>query len=132
MIRTSQHRISHCTSCHHMGAVCQAGYEMIQKLRESISAAGEAIPEDFEISGTACLTSCPRACIIGYYGSKDATYLFGDVSSEAELQELVAYAKAYSVDVSGIHGVYEAESLAQIAAQSSSFIAIERSTQPMH
>ncbi len=53
-----EHRITICTSCKHKGTQCRPGFELIDKLRKAL--AQEAIPEEFEISGVACMAGCDR------------------------------------------------------------------------
>ncbi|MEX3017614.1 DUF1636 family protein [Gymnodinialimonas hymeniacidonis] len=94
---TPNHRISVCTSCKHKGATCEPGYDLIKRLREAIDAAGDAIPEAFEISGVACMAGCDRPCTIAYHGTRKATYLFGDIDADEDIEALVAFARQYSV-----------------------------------
>ena len=96
MIRSNTHRISVCISCKHKGTNCQPGYELIAKLRQAIDEAGDAIPEDFEISGVACMAGCDRPCTVAYHGSRKATYLFGDVEPETDIEDLVTFARQYA------------------------------------
>lgn len=37
------HRITICTSCRHIGTQCRPGYELIDKLRQALTQAGEAV-----------------------------------------------------------------------------------------
>jgi len=90
------HRITICTSCRHKGTACRPGYELIDKLRRAIASAGPAIPEAFEISGVACMAGCDHPCTVAYHGSKKATYLFGDIDPETDIEDLVAFAKHYA------------------------------------
>ncbi|MEO0487321.1 MAG: DUF1636 domain-containing protein [Pseudomonadota bacterium] len=90
------HQITVCTSCRHKGTQCRPGYELIDKLRRAIAEAGDAVPEDFEISGVACMAGCDRPCTVAYHGTRKATYLFGDVDPEADIDDLVAFAKSYA------------------------------------
>lgn len=96
MGRIKSHRISVCTSCKYKGTTCKPGYEMIEKLRTAIDAAGDAIPEEFEISGVACMAGCDRPCAVAYYGSRKATYLFGDIDPETDINDLVEFARQYA------------------------------------
>lgn len=96
MGRIKSHRISVCTSCKYKGTTCKPGYEMIEKLRTAIDAAGDAIPEEFEISGVACMAGCDRPCTVAYYGSRKATYLFGDIDPETDINDLVEFARQYA------------------------------------
>ena len=90
------HRITICTSCRHKGNECRPGYELINKLRQAIADAGAAIPEDFQISGVACMAGCDRPCTVAYHGSKKATYLFGDIDPETDIEDLVNFAQQYA------------------------------------
>jgi predicted metal-binding protein len=90
------HRITICTSCRHKGTTCRPGYELIEKLRQAIASAGDAIPEEFEISGVACMAGCDHPCTVAYHGTKKATYLFGDIEPETDIEDLVAFATQYA------------------------------------
>ncbi|NQY61010.1 DUF1636 family protein [Cognatishimia sp.] len=96
MGKTTSHKITVCTSCKHKGTSCKPGYELINKLRTAIDQAGEAIPEEFEISGVACMAGCDRPCTVAYYGSRKATYLFGDIDPDTDIQDLVEFAQQYA------------------------------------
>ncbi len=97
MNRTSTHRITICTSCRHKGDTCQPGYELIKRLDAAIKAAGDTISEDFEIAGTACMAGCDRPCTVAYYASRKASYLFGDIDADQDIEALVDFAKQYAV-----------------------------------
>lgn len=90
------HKITVCTSCRHKGTDCRPGYKLIQKLRSAIKDAGDAIPENFEISGVACMAGCDRPCTVAYHGSCKATYLFGDIDPADDVDDLVTFAKQYA------------------------------------
>ena len=96
MERRTNHQITICTSCRHKGSACRPGYELIERLRCAIAAAGDAVPEDFEISGVACMAGCDRPCTVAYHGSRKATYLFGDIDPETDIDDLVAFAQQYA------------------------------------
>ena len=96
MDRTIQHRITVCTSCKHKGTDFRPGYALIEKLRRAIAAAGETIPKDFAISGVACMAGCDRPCTVAYHGTDKATYLFGDMTAEDDIDDLVDFAKLYA------------------------------------
>ena len=91
-----EHRITICTSCRHKGTQCRPGYELIEKLRQAIAQAGDAVPEEFEISGVACMAGCDRPCTVAYHGSRKATYLFGDIDPATDVDDLVAFARQYA------------------------------------
>jgi len=65
-------------------------------LRAAINAAGNAIPEDFEVSGVACMAGCDRPCTVAYYGSHKATYLFGGIDPAVNIDDLVTFAQQYA------------------------------------
>lgn len=90
------HRITVCTSCRHKGKTCRPGFELIEKLRLAISAAGGAVRDDFEISGVACMAGCDRPCTVAYHASRKATYLFGDVDPDVDIDDLVTFAQTYA------------------------------------
>ncbi len=92
----NNHRITICTSCKHKGTQCQPGFELIEKLKTAIQAAGDTITDGFEISGVACMAGCDRPCTVAYHGSRKATYLFGDIDPDVDVDDLVAFAQQYA------------------------------------
>ena len=96
MTTHQNHKITVCTSCRHKGTDCRPGFELIEKLRAAIAAAGDTISEDFEISGVACMAGCDRLCTVAYHGSRKATYLFGDVDPKVDINDLVTFARQYA------------------------------------
>lgn len=97
MDRPKSHRITVCTSCKHKGETCRPGYELIARLRKAIEAAGDSITEEFEISGTACMAGCDRPCTVAYHSTRKAAYLFGDITPEDDIDDLVEFARQYAV-----------------------------------
>lgn len=95
MSQHPNHKIFVCTSCRHKGGQCRPGYELITRLRAAIRTAGTAISDDFEISGIACMAGCDRPCTLAYQASKKASYLFGDIEPDEDIDALVAFAKLY-------------------------------------
>ncbi|WP_227270152.1 DUF1636 family protein [Roseobacter weihaiensis] len=96
MKRTSNHKITICTSCKHQGTNCRPGYELIERLRNAIETAGDSVTESFEISGVACMAGCGRPCTVAYHGTRKATYLFGDIDPETDIDDLVSFARQYA------------------------------------
>ena len=90
------HRITICTSCRHKGTECRPGFELIEKLRHAIAQAGDFVPDDFEISGVACMAGCDRPCTVAYHGTRKATYLFGDIDPDTDVEDLVTFARQYA------------------------------------
>ncbi|MEM9970165.1 MAG: DUF1636 domain-containing protein, partial [Pseudomonadota bacterium] len=54
------------------------------------------VPKEFEISGVVCMAACDRPCTVAYHGSRKATYLFGDVEPDADIDDLVTFARQYA------------------------------------
>ncbi|MEM8630552.1 MAG: DUF1636 domain-containing protein [Pseudomonadota bacterium] len=96
MAQSPKHRISVCISCKHKGRVCKPGYDLIAKLRAAVDTAGPSIPEDFEVSGVACMAGCDRPCTVAYHATRKATYLFGDIEDDTDIEALVAFARQYA------------------------------------
>ncbi|WP_421857728.1 DUF1636 family protein [Oricola sp.] len=90
------HRILVCTTCSHNGGDCRPGYDLIDKLSKAIRDAGYAVPEDFTISGTACMAGCGRPCTVAYQASAKTAYLFGDIDPETDIADLVEFAGTYA------------------------------------
>jgi predicted metal-binding protein len=95
MDTNNNHRITICTTCRHKGTECRPGFELIEKLRAAIHAAGDAISEKFEVSGVACMAGCDRPSTVAYHGSRKATYLFGDIDPAVDVDDLVTFAQQY-------------------------------------
>ncbi|WP_179380771.1 DUF1636 family protein [Jannaschia marina] len=108
-----EHRITICTSCRHKGTTCRPGLELIERLRQAIAAAGDALPAEFEISGVACMAGCDRPCTVAcmagcdrpctvaYHGTRKATYLFGDIDPETDIDDLLSFARRYAAPGDG-------------------------------
>lgn len=89
------HKIFVCTSCRHKGTDCRPGFELIASLRDALEKALPLTGADFEVSGIACMAGCSRPCTVAYRASEKATYLFGDIDPETDIDDLVAFAKQY-------------------------------------
>lgn len=96
MDRTTRHQVTICTTCKHKGTGCRPGYDLIAQLRVAIAAAGDALSDDFEISGVACMAGCDRPCTVAYHATRKATYLFGDIEADADIDDLVDFARYYA------------------------------------
>ncbi|MBO9398629.1 DUF1636 domain-containing protein [Shimia sp. R9_2] len=107
MNRTPTHRITVCTSCRHKGETCKPGYELIAKLRTAIAAAGDSIAEDFEITGTARVAACDRPCTVAYHATRSASYLFGDITPDEDIDALMDFARQHDALDDGWGGPVE-------------------------
>lgn len=134
MNRTTSHRITVCTSCRHTGEACRPGYQLIERLRSAIALAGDSVAEDFEVSGTACMAACTRACTVAYHGTRKASYLFGDIDPDEDVADLVEFARQNAVlhdgwcSAVGRPGKLRRTTLARIPA---TIMAIEDSLEPV-
>ncbi|MDN3719763.1 DUF1636 domain-containing protein [Roseibium salinum] len=77
------------------GGDCRPGFELICKLQQALRRAAPVTGDDFEVSGTACMAGCSRPCTIAFKASAKATYLFGDIDPETDIDDLVAFAQLY-------------------------------------
>lgn len=134
MDRTTQNKITLCMSCRHKGTDCRPGYELIARLREAIDVAGDAVPEAFEVSGLARMAGCDRSCTVAFHSTREATYLFGDVAPEEDIEDLMVFAQQYAAleDGWGTTGDHAASlrtpTLARVPA---AMIALEKTTERM-
>jgi len=87
------HRISVCTSCRPKGHSNKPGLAMIAKLRERLS---DSESYSFDVAGVACMAGCEQPCTVAFHGSDKATYLFGDIDGEADLDSLTEFATLYA------------------------------------
>lgn len=95
------HKIFVCTSCRHNDSDFRPGFELIAKLREALTCALPVAGNDFEVSGIACMAGCSRPCTVAYRANEKATYLFGDIDPETDIDDLVAFARQYRVLANG-------------------------------
>lgn len=84
------HKITNCTICPHTGETCRVGYELARKLCQSITAGGDMIAEDFEITGHVELVGCMRPCTGAFHATKSTCHMFGDVEEGADVDALMA------------------------------------------
>jgi len=89
------HKIFVCTSCRHKGSECRPGFELMTKLQNALALALPVAGDEFEISGVACMAGCSRPCTVAFRASEKATYLFGDIDPETDIDDLVAFAEHY-------------------------------------
>ena len=89
-----RHQILVCQSCRHKDSPCRPGLALLEKLRAAVSEA-KGLAEDFEISGTACMAGCDRPCTVAWRATGKATWLFGDIDPDADIDALVDFATLY-------------------------------------
>ncbi|WP_299355234.1 hypothetical protein [uncultured Shimia sp.] len=89
MNRKTPHQITRCSICPHTGEACHIGFELARKLCQSISAGGDMISDDFEITGHIELVGCMRPCTAAFHATKKACHMFGDVIEGADVDALL-------------------------------------------
>ena len=89
------HKIFVCTSCRYRGSTCQPGFDLIRKLQDALKKVVPVVGDDFEVSGIACMAGCSRPCTVAFRANEKATYLFGDIDPDEDIDALVAFAKQY-------------------------------------
>jgi predicted metal-binding protein len=91
--QSAPHQILVCQTCRHKDRACLPGLELMDKLRAALATA--ALDADFEVSGTACMAGCDHPCTVAWRATAKATYLFGDIDPDQDIDDLVAFAHLY-------------------------------------
>jgi predicted metal-binding protein len=100
---TTRHQLILCTTCRKTGTDCRPGFELLQSLNRAADLARVAgLPEDFGISGTACLSGCSRPCTVAFVADGKTSYLFGDIDPAEDLDALVEFAQLYRAREDGM------------------------------
>lgn len=87
-------RISVCTSCKVKGESDRPGFALLDALRASL-AENPNLRDGFEVGGVACMAGCNRPCAVGFHGQGKASYLFGDLETGADVDDLLRFARQY-------------------------------------
>ena len=93
--KEATHRITVCTNCRHVGAPCHPGLKLLKHLQAAIAQAGAALSDDFSLEGSVCMAGCERPCTVAFQETAKATYLFGDIAGEADIEALVSFGELY-------------------------------------
>lgn len=102
MAQLLHHAVTVCTDCRVTGSACRPGLVLLARLGESLDRLGIGPEVDFSIQGTACMAGCRRPCTIAFQASGKATYLFGDIEPDADIDALVDFARLYAQRVDGM------------------------------
>ncbi len=86
------HRIVVCSTCDGVD-----GKGFAARLREEI--AREAM--NFEVQDHDCMSNCSRPLSVAFSAEGKATYLFGDLDPEKDLQDTLSFARLYADCVDG-------------------------------
>lgn len=101
--KKTRHQLILCTTCRKIGTECRPGLELLQSLNRTGDLGRAAgLPEDFGISGTACLSGCTRPCTVAFVADGKTSYLFGDIDPQQNLDALVEFAKLYRAREDGM------------------------------
>ncbi|MDT8854900.1 DUF1636 domain-containing protein [Paracoccaceae bacterium Fryx2] len=87
-----RHQIAVCVSCRHW-SMTEPGPELITRLRQALHARGL---DQFDVSGVDCMAGCDRPCTVAWCAAGKATWLFGDIDPNADIDDLVAFAQLYA------------------------------------
>lgn len=91
-----KHHIIVCTKCRDVGGDCFPGLEILERLNDAVNSGMQCIDSRaFEISGIACMAGCSRPCTVAFRASAKATYLFGDIDPDRNIEDLIAFAYQY-------------------------------------
>jgi predicted metal-binding protein len=94
--KTTRRQLILCTTCRKTGADCRPGLDLLRSLNRTVDLGRAAgLPEDFGISGTACLSGCSHPCTVAFVADGKTSYLFGDIDPQENLEALVGFAKLY-------------------------------------
>ena len=100
---TPRHQLVLCTTCRKTGTDCKLGFELLQSLNRAADLGrATGLPEDFGVSGTACLSGCSRPCTVAFVADGKTSYLFGDIDPQENLDALVEFAKLYRAREDGM------------------------------
>ncbi len=87
------HQVPLFLSCRHKDQPCGPGPALIAGMQKALAMAG--LSDAFEVSGTACTAGCDRPCTVAWQASVKATWSFGDIDPDQDIDDLVAFAKPY-------------------------------------
>ena len=115
---SAPHQIRVCKACKHGREGCAPGQRLLARLRDAIAAAG--LGDEFELSGTACLSGCVPdhggPCVVAWRATAKATWLFGDIDPDDSVDDMVAFARRYDAPDEGWMTAAQGAPLARIPA----------------
>lgn len=90
MTETADHFILICTTCRGQGAA--------DKIRAALSA---DLPQSYAFRAVDCMAGCDRPATVGFQAVGKASYLFGDIATQADLSALTLFAGQYRHSATG-------------------------------
>jgi len=88
-----------CVSC---CALAESGPERARPGRRLLQQLEAIADLPLRVEAIECLAVCDRPVTVAFSGPGRWTYLFGDLSPEQGLDDLIAYARAYGTSANGI------------------------------
>jgi len=86
------HRVVICSTCEGTD-----GKGFAVQLRAALSDAGLS----YDVQDFDCMSNCGRPLSVAFKADGKATYLFGDVDTERDLQDVVAFARMFADSTDG-------------------------------
>ncbi|PVB61058.1 DUF1636 family protein [Labrenzia sp. 011] len=94
-MKSEPHRIFVCTSCRDKTTGGRPGPQLIGRLKSALRSVCPVADTDFIVSGVACMAGCARPCVVAFQAAEKAAWLFGDMDPQADVDDLVAFARQY-------------------------------------
>lgn len=63
--------------------------------RSMRTALKRALPDGFAIRAVPCMAGCDRPATVGFQGRGKAQYLFGDITTQGDIDALITFARQY-------------------------------------
>ncbi|WP_246680489.1 DUF1636 family protein [Mesorhizobium sp. B2-4-13] len=86
-----------CTLCRERGTGVRSGEDLCAELRSRLSAHHEpGVAHGFAVEGVACMAGCARPLAVAFQALGKAAYLFGSIDAQADVADLVRFARLYA------------------------------------
>ncbi|AUQ48953.1 putative metal-binding protein [Phaeobacter inhibens] len=95
---TARHRILVCTSCKGTDPGTRPGPQLIDALRDALDQRGDTL---VEVAGVACMAGCSHPCTVGFQDEGKASYVFGDLTPQDDLADILQFADLYKLLADG-------------------------------
>jgi len=92
---TDRHQIIVCTTCREKGSDLRPGKDILAKLEVDLKNQPD-LEARYDVAGIECMAGCARSCTVAFRAEGKATYLFGDMTPEEDIDDLIAFARQYS------------------------------------
>lgn len=90
---SARHQIIICTSCRRDMDPLPRGEQLIARLQAAVAA--DPALASFQVTGTDCMSGCPRPATVAFRAEGKASYLFGDIDPEAAPDDIITFARLY-------------------------------------